>query len=139
MLRGDRWRCRDGHFTVVFVLASVCSDRNWRLRQWRDGARPRHHPTRQGHLVAQSLVPLGIHESRAHLGRMAEAGDPAEEFSYLLADQTVDARSPSLLEVERLRLFDIRIASSHIALLLFGDAAVVIGISIVGIEPDRFG
>jgi len=26
--------------------------------------------------------PLGsIHESRAHLGRMAEAGDPAEEFS----------------------------------------------------------
>ena len=58
---------------------------------------------------------------------------------YLLADQTVDARSPSLLEVERLRLFDIRIASSHIALLLFGDAAVVIGISIVGIEPDRFG
>jgi len=32
-----------------------------------------------------------------------------------LADQTVDARWPSLLEVERLRLFDIRSASSQVA------------------------
>src|SRR5262245_32170667 len=114
MLRGDRWRCRDGHFTVVFVLASVCSDRNWRLR---------HGGTGLGLAITRRDKVTSSHSHWSPLGSMSRARTSAvwpklvtqrKNSPYLLADQTVDARSPSLLEV-----------------------AVVKGNGAVGRKPDR--
>src|SRR5262245_54317620 len=57
MLRGDRWRCRDRHFTVVFVLASVCSDRNWRLRH--PGSSSAHDVAERGYVFIANVKTVG--------------------------------------------------------------------------------